>query len=113
MLRTKKLLSLVQRELVELKNTIPIIVLQSSSFVTNRSLYSTIFGQHNSPYATYIKNKIAVPYSYYQSVYERCRAKYFTEDNVSALEYYFHNATQEKKVEIVEYLKGNIEKISL
>ena len=113
MLKTKKLISLAERELIELKNTIPLIVLQSSSFVANHSLYSTVFGQYNSPYAIYIKNRIATPYSYYMGKYERCRARYFTQDNVSSLEYYFRNTTEEKRMEIIDYLKGNIDKISL
>ena len=112
MLRTKKLLSLVQRELDGLKSTIPLPVLQSLDNM-DASTYYQLFGRYDAPYAIYIKNLIATPYSYNSDVYNRCRAKQFTSNSVSALEYYYLNSNPEKQLEITEYLKGNIEKISL
>ena len=111
MLRTKKLLSLVQRELDGLKQTIPSVVLKSLLPYSN--VYSQLFGDRGITYASYTKSCITTPYSYDFPSYERCRAKGFSRNTYSPLEYYFVNIPQDKQLEITEYLKGNIEKICL
>lgn len=111
MLKTKKLITLVQKELDGLKSTIPLIVLKSLHIPTVP--YFELFGSLDTAYALYIKNRITIPYSYSTINYQRCRAKLFNGYNFSALEYYIYNAPVEKVKEITEYLKGNIDKISL
>jgi hypothetical protein len=111
MLKTKKLTTLVKQELDGLKYTIPLIVLKSLRIPTVP--YFELFGSLDAAYALYIKNKITTPYSYSTTNYIRCRAKIFKGYNFSALEYYINNSSVEKVNEIIDYLKGNIDKISL